>query len=84
MRSSSGLKLVFGVLPLAALVAVGFWLNFVVKYADEDAKGVDADLAYEYLAKAEICFQAVVATILVYFVSHHGLDQILHAMGRID
>ena len=82
MKRSHGLKMLFSVFPVAALVAVVFWLIFVVKYEDQSDKSSTGALAHEYKQKADISFQAVVATILVYFVSHHGLDQLLMMMGR--
>ena len=82
MRHSSMIKMVFGLLPIASLVAVGFWLAYVTKYSHEKHQnmGANAHAAQEFVQKSTIAFQAVVATILVYFVSHHGLDQILRAV----
>jgi mannose/fructose/N-acetylgalactosamine-specific phosphotransferase system component IID len=77
------LKMLFGVLPIAALVAVVFWTVFVFKYEKEDDKSAANPKAQEYLDKSTVSFQAVVATILVYFVSHHGLDQLLSVSGRV-
>ena len=76
MRRSSILKMLLSLLPLAALVAVVFWLVYVSKYENEPSKGSSDDVAYEQAQKATIAFQAVVATILVYFASHHSVDQV--------
>ena len=76
MRRSSIVKMLLSLLPVAALVAVVFWLVYVTKYDDQASKGPNDPLAYEYAQKAEIAFQAVVATILVYFVSHHSLGEV--------
>ena len=83
MSRYSILGVVLGLLPLAALVAVVFWLVFTIRYANEAEQGPHAQEAYEYAQKASVAFQAVVATVLVYFVSHHLAGQVSSMLSRV-
>jgi uncharacterized membrane protein len=81
MSPYSILKMLLALVPVATMVAVVFWLVYVLRYSKEDDQTPQAVKAQELLHKSEIAFQAVVATVLVYFVSHHGLGQALSLIG---
>ena len=81
MRRSSVLKMLLGLLPLFALASAVTWIVYTANYAQQDNKQSDA--AQKFIDQSTIAFQGVVATVLIYFVSHHGIDQAMMLMGRM-
>jgi len=60
-------------LPLAATAAVVVWVVYAANFANDIRKD-DPTFGQENYYRATICFQAIVATILLYFAAHHGLN----------
>lgn len=72
MQNNLPLKMLFSLFPLGALAAVVVWFVYVIQYANDGntKKGAEDQTNTE---RADIAFQAVVASVLVYFVLHHHL-----------
>ena len=71
MQMSLGLKGLFSLFPVGALAGLIAWLVFVAKYADE-GPAPDGNNATN-VEKSTVAFQALVATVLLYFVFHHHM-----------
>jgi len=72
MKVALPLKMLLSVFPLGALAAVIVWFVYVGKYG-QHGQQVDAEgRANE--DKATVAFQAVVASVLVYFALHHHVN----------
>ena len=67
-----GLKVVYSVLPLGALAALVVWFVYAGRVSDK--KPSTSTLRTD-LDDAHLCFQALVATCLIYLVLHvhHGV-----------
>ena len=72
MKVALPLKMLLSVFPLGALAAVVVWFVYVGKYGQHGDQP-DAD-DRSNSEKATISFQAVVASVLLYFVLHHHVN----------
>lgn len=69
-----GLKTVLSVFPLGALAAVVVWFVYVGKYGQKGDQLGSYGEDQTNSKNAEIAFQAVVASVLVYFALHHHVN----------
>ena len=74
MELSMPTKMILGLLPLAALGAVVVWLVYAIKLS-EDINDDVVSAADRHFYRTSVSFQAVVATIALYFALHHGAGQ---------
>lgn len=69
-----GLKTVLSVFPLGALAAVVVWFVYVGKYGQHGDQAGTYGEDQTNSKNAEIAFQAVVASVLLYFALHHHVN----------
>ncbi len=68
------LKVLLSAFPLGALAAVVVWFVYVGKYGQHGEQSDKYAEGQTNSQNAEIAFQAVVASVLVYFVLHHHIN----------
>ena len=72
MQMSLGLKGAMSVFPLLTFAVAIVWLVYVSKYQD---KGPDPDRdGSTNVEKYTICYQGLVATVLLYFIFKHHAE----------
>jgi len=71
---ASPLRMLLSVFPLGALAAVVVWFVYVGKYGQHGEQVASYAEGQSNSQNAEIAFQAVVASVLLYFVLHHHVS----------
>lgn len=74
MKVALPLKMLLSVFPLGALAAVIVWFVYVGKYGQHGEQTSTYAEGQTNSQNAEIAFQAVVASVLLYFALHHHVN----------
>ena len=80
MNHSANIRILISMLFVGALAALGAWIAYVAKFSRADEGSTQQDTEYQ---RAMISFQALVASILLYFAGHHGFDMMMNYVKKV-
>jgi hypothetical protein len=75
MQLAQPVKMILGLFPVGALAALVMWFVYVGQYG-QDGNTLKAD-SRKNSEQATIAFQAIIASVAVYYALHHHLSHMM-------